>query len=90
MHYVLLVAGPVIGFGLLLFNFVVTCGPRGYGPGQSPPRGFRHVIVEWQKVGIAYGNGCEVAYHPSVLFGGVALICAGVVSFAIIWRTIEQ
>lgn len=90
IYYVLLIAGPVIGLGLLLFNFVVSCGPGGYGPEQSPPRGFQHLVIEWQKVGIAYGNGCEVAYPPVILFGGLALICAGFVSFVTLWRKTEQ
>lgn len=89
-HYVLAIVGPPAGFGLLLVNFVVSCGPVGYPPGESPPRGFRYVILEWQNIGIAYGNGCEITYHSIVLFGGIALVGAGLLSLSIIWKHTEQ
>jgi hypothetical protein len=89
-HYILAIAGPLIGLGLLFFNFVVSCVPGGYPAGESPPRGFRYVILEWQNIGIAYGNGCEITYHPIILFGGIALICAGLLSLSIIWINTGQ
>jgi hypothetical protein len=79
-HYILAITGPLIGVGLLFFNFVASCGPVGYSAGESPPGGSRYVILEWQNIGIAYGNGCEITYHPSILFGGIALIGAGLLS----------
>ncbi|QIO25541.1 hypothetical protein [Haloarcula sp. JP-L23] len=89
-HYILAIAGPLIGVGLLFFNFVASCGPVGYSAGEPPPRGFRYGILKWKNIGIAYGNGCEITYHPIVLFGGIALIGTGILSFSVIWRYIRQ
>lgn len=89
-HHVLAIVGPLVGFVLLLVNFVVSCGPVGYPPGEAPPRGFRYVILGWQSVGIAYGNGCEITYHPIILFGRVTLISAGLLSLSIIRKHTQQ
>jgi hypothetical protein len=89
-YYILAISGPLIGAGLLFFNFVVSCGPVGYSADESPPRGFRYVILEWQNIGIAYGNGCEITYHPSILLGGIALIGAGILSLSVIWKHTGQ
>jgi hypothetical protein len=89
-HYILAIAGPLIGLGLLFFNFVASCGPVGYSEGESPPSGFRYVILEWQNIGIAYGDGCEITYHPLILFGSIALVGAGLLSFSMIWKHTRQ
>lgn len=89
LKYVLVVAGPLLGIGLLLFNFVVSCGPSGYPSGEMP-RGVHRIILDWHRVGIGYGNGCEITYHPVVLFGGFTLIGAGIISFTIVWRDVER
>lgn len=89
LAYVLVVAGPPVGVGFLVVDLVVSCGPVGYPPGETP-RGFHRFIVTWQRIGIAYGNGCEATSHPLVLVGGLALVGAGVVSLVTIWRHVER
>lgn len=89
LNHVLVVAGPLVGVGSLLFGFSISCGPGGYPPGETP-RGFHRVVFDWYRVGIAYGNGCEFTYHPLVLLAGIALVGAGVASFAAVWRYLER
>lgn len=58
-----------------LVTFRGACAPVG---GYAGPSGFRHLVVDLDALGVAYGNDCVATVSPVPVAVGLALLVVAV------------
>jgi len=54
-----------------LLTFRGACAPVG---GYTGPSGVRHLVIDWDALGVAYGNGCVATVSPVPVAVGLTLL----------------